>query len=482
MRAEEHTLSVMLSPSQIHTIYTSARAASALSITSSFFVITSFLWNRLFQTPVNRLMFYATWGNVLANVATMIGGDGISRGPKSSLCICQAFLAQWLLPTNAFWIFCMSINVYLTSSHRYRPAELKELEWRYLILCYVLPFLPAFAFLFVNTNENGHIYGNTPLWCWIRPQWQSIRLAFFYGPVWLTVIITISILLYQGIDINAKRKKIMELSMDNVDNIPDKGHQRCPCEAAVIVPRSLQSPNVAAEALNNEHGNPAASGFPSSSEDAQHFREGGIIDSERGSSRTNLAMTSETPNRIPDSAGLGINYEQPQDESRENMQHHATPVENGTIDFEANDIGIEDLENPNSRNSSLPTSIPLRTYGVSLKRNPTSDFNHNRSRSTSHSLLPSPQTVERHQATFLYMKRASLFFLSLLLTWTPSTINRIHYISSPDKPMFGLSLLAAVVLSLQGFWNLLVYVSTSFDAVKALYAACRVKCCRYPEG
>ncbi|EER45078.1 G-protein coupled receptor [Histoplasma capsulatum var. duboisii H88] len=322
MRAEEHTLGVMLSPSQVHTIYTSARAASALSITSSFFVITSFLWNRLFQTPVNRLMFYATWGNVLAN-----------------------------------------------------------------------------------------------LWCWIRPQWQSIRLAFYYGPVWLTVIITISILLYQGIDINTKRKKIMELSMDNVDDIPDKGHQRCPCEAAVIVPRSLQSPNVAAEALNNEHGNPATSGFPSSSEDAQHFREGGIIDSERESSRTNLAMASETPNRIPDSAGLGINHEQPQDESRENMQRHATPVENGTIDFEANDIGIEDLENPNSRNSSLPTSIPLRTYGVSLKRNPTSDFNHNRSRSTSHSLLPSPQTVERHQATFLYMKRVSLFFLSLLLTW-----------------------------------------------------------------
>ncbi|EDN02348.1 predicted protein [Histoplasma mississippiense (nom. inval.)] len=259
-----------------------------------------------------------------------------------------------------------------------------------------------------------------------------------------------------GIDINAKRKKIMELSMDNVDDIPDKGHQRCPCEAAVIVPRSLQSPNVAAEALNNEHGNPATSGFPSSSENAQHFREGGIIDSERGSSRINLAMTSETPNRIPDSAGLGINHEQPQDESRENMQQHATPVENGTIDFEANDIGIEDLENPNSRNSSLPTNIPLRTYGVSLKRNPTSDFNHNRSRSTSHSLLPSPQTVERHQATFLYMKRVSLFFLSLLLTWTPSTINRIHYISSPDKPMFGLSLLAAVVLSLQGFWNLVV--------------------------
>ena len=29
-----------------------------------------------------------------------------------------------------------------------------------------------------------HIYGNATLWCWIDSEWDYLRIATFYGPVW----------------------------------------------------------------------------------------------------------------------------------------------------------------------------------------------------------------------------------------------------------------------------------------------------------
>ncbi|KLJ10350.1 hypothetical protein EMPG_14259 [Blastomyces silverae] len=491
----------MLSSCQLHAIEASVRAMSAVSVTSSFFVITSFLWSKLFQTPVNRLMFYATWGNVLANVGTMIGGDGISRGSGSSLCRCQAFLIQWFLPTNALWILCMAINVYLTASHKYTPSELKRLEWRYLIMCYIVPLVPAFAFLFVETKASGPVYGAAVIWCWIRPEWQAFRFAFFYGPIWLTIIMTIAILLYQGIEINSKRMKIKKLSVDAVHDLPDKHHQWVRRDTATSLQVVAPSLSIVARRADNEPENASTFESPPSSGDVQPLGEGDTGANERMPSRTDLS-TRETPERTAESARSDINHEQlptrkpstfipgptfyatgaAQDESRSNYEQHAPPVSSGPTDAGGNDLGLDELENRSAVSSAPTAYVHSRSHGgASLAPTQTSSFSQSRRWSTSQPILRHAQTVDRHTATYLYMKRVSLFFLSLLLTWAPSTINRIHRISSPDDPVFGLSLLSAVVLSLQGFWNLIVYITTSFDAVKALCTAFRVKFCSYTE-
>lgn len=63
------------------------------------------------------------------------------------------------MPADALWIFSMACNVYLTFFHKYNSEQLRRLEWKYVIFCYGLPFIPSFSYFFVNTKERGKVYG-----------------------------------------------------------------------------------------------------------------------------------------------------------------------------------------------------------------------------------------------------------------------------------------------------------------------------------
>jgi hypothetical protein len=85
-----------LSMNQQRTLLVIERTASVVSIVASTLVLSSFiLSSRLKRRPFNRLLFMATWGNMLANVATFIGNDGIRSGIDSKQCKVQAMLIQW---------------------------------------------------------------------------------------------------------------------------------------------------------------------------------------------------------------------------------------------------------------------------------------------------------------------------------------------------------------------------------------------------
>jgi hypothetical protein len=77
-------------------------------------------------------------------------------------------------------------------------------------------------------------------------------------------------------------------------------------------------------------------------------------------------------------------------------------------------------------------------------------------------------TTEANSAAVKYCKCAMLFFVALLVTWVPSTINRILTIVHPSKSLFGLNYAAGMVLPLQGFWNAIIYIATSSAACRAL--------------
>lgn len=84
-----------LSADQVQDIIIAERVASALSLVGAAFVLTTFSLNDKFRKPINRLVVYATFGNVITNVATLISTSGIEAGAGSSLCQFQAFLIQW---------------------------------------------------------------------------------------------------------------------------------------------------------------------------------------------------------------------------------------------------------------------------------------------------------------------------------------------------------------------------------------------------
>jgi hypothetical protein len=80
---------------QFHAIEWTERVSSILSLLGSFFVVGSFLLSGLFQAPINRLIFYASLGNILTNVATLVSRSGVMRGQRSALCQFQGLFIQW---------------------------------------------------------------------------------------------------------------------------------------------------------------------------------------------------------------------------------------------------------------------------------------------------------------------------------------------------------------------------------------------------
>lgn len=74
---------------------------------------------------------------------------------------------------------------------------------------------------------------------------------------------------------------------------------------------------------------------------------------------------------------------------------------------------------------------------------------------------------------WLYARVAFLFFLSMLIIWIPSSVNRVYSLAHPDRINFPLNYVSALVLPMQGFLNAIVYVLTSQTACRELVNALR---------
>ena len=57
-----------------------------------------------------------------------------------------------------------------------------------------------------------------------------------------------------------------------------------------------------------------------------------------------------------------------------------------------------------------------------------------------------------------YVRTAFLFWIIFVITWMPSSINRVYSLGrSHGSPSFALSMLSCITLPLQGFWNAVVF-------------------------
>ena len=67
---------------------------STVSILGTVFILGTFAFFKSFRKPINRLVSYASVGNILANGATMVARFGIRAGQNSALCKYQAYFIQ----------------------------------------------------------------------------------------------------------------------------------------------------------------------------------------------------------------------------------------------------------------------------------------------------------------------------------------------------------------------------------------------------
>lgn len=112
------------------------------------------------------------------------------------------------VPADAFWNLAMAFNVYLTLFRKYNSSYLKSLEWRYLVLCYGIPFIIAIVLLFPSPAGRGRIYGDAVLWCWIDEDWDFLRVALCYAPAWVCILASMTIYIMAGKEIFNKRQQL----------------------------------------------------------------------------------------------------------------------------------------------------------------------------------------------------------------------------------------------------------------------------------
>ena len=66
--------------------------------------------------------------------------------------------ARFMIADPLFTL-AMALNVYLTFFRRYSAEQLRSMEWKYLIMCYGLPFPPALTYFFVRNSSGVRVYG-----------------------------------------------------------------------------------------------------------------------------------------------------------------------------------------------------------------------------------------------------------------------------------------------------------------------------------
>ena len=64
-------MTTSLTDRQLRELETTERIASCFSLAATSFVFFTFVYSPAFRKPVNRLLFFATWGNMACNVRGM---------------------------------------------------------------------------------------------------------------------------------------------------------------------------------------------------------------------------------------------------------------------------------------------------------------------------------------------------------------------------------------------------------------------------
>ena len=65
-----------------------------------------------------------------------------------------------------------------------------------------------------------------------------------------------------------------------------------------------------------------------------------------------------------------------------------------------------------------------------------------------------------------YLRTSFVFAISVLVTWTPSSINRVYSLVYPNRTSYALNLAGAIVLPLQGVWNAVIFAATTWAVLK----------------
>ncbi|KAF2709525.1 hypothetical protein K504DRAFT_276447 [Pleomassaria siparia CBS 279.74] len=408
---------------QLFVLKVAERTMSCLSLLGSLFIMVTFIRWRYFRKPINRLVFFASFGNVCANVATLISIDALPKyqGHLTSLCEFQGVLIQWFMVADSLWVFCMALNVMLVFFYNYGASQLRRLETWYMLFSYGVPAVPASVYIIIDHYGSFRVMGSATIWCWVGPQVEWMRIAFFYMPVW--VILSATIIIYT---ITGRKIFYSSAELRSFSRYPDEF--RSPRDKPPVV--SHRGIKIQKEFSVHSSAKPAPE---------TPARAYGLRDS------------------LPSTGNLT-----PPTPSLDRASRTSTPSSKAGTPSETA------KRKKKNKNCSYRCEISApASAAVDL------ESGLHRTRPANHTLqLGRPGThVHFNKAAMSYFKVAFLMFAALFIVWVPSTINRVwHFVNKENSYVFGLNVASALVLPLQGFWNAMIYISTTWPECKRAFA------------
>jgi hypothetical protein len=107
------TITAPFTNHQFDILEKTSRISSVFSLFGAGFIMITFCTSEKFRRPINRLAFYASFGNVLTNIATIYSREGINAGRDSLLCQLQGGIIQWAIPADALFVIPTNMLFYL---------------------------------------------------------------------------------------------------------------------------------------------------------------------------------------------------------------------------------------------------------------------------------------------------------------------------------------------------------------------------------
>ncbi|KAK5988178.1 hypothetical protein PT974_12318 [Cladobotryum mycophilum] len=417
---EDDTSGSTLTPHQIKVLITIERAGAGLSMGAIALTVLSFIFFRKLRTTPNLFLVFASIANAGASIASMMGYDGLVRGENSALCQVQGFIFEWFMQSDPWWSFAMAVNVFLVFFCNADPTSFRKYIWVYCLICFGGPMIPAIVLVSIRDDPRGPIFGNAALWCWIGNNWSLVRLYAYYIPIWICILLSILIYVAVGFHVFRQRNQLRNIVLHGT-----KESDRTCSAAGSVEGDSVEENNLA----------------------KQPDAYATVI--------TEVQVTSH----LPESDSRGLQLMLP--------PAHTTSIVGRGRSW----VDIQEEDDHTANLGRMPQ--PIETTCSSDRRPVPAVTVLNRLRAVTSSA--SLKLKQLDPIKMAYLRTSFIFGFAILITWIPSSINRVYSLTHDGRVSYHLSIASGCVLPLQGVWNMSIYFITSARLVREEFQAIRAK-------
>ncbi|EFQ36821.1 uncharacterized protein GLRG_11968 [Colletotrichum graminicola M1.001] len=390
------------------------KISSILSLLGVSLIFVAFWASQRMRSVRNLFILLASVSNFCASIACIIGRDGLRLGVDSALCKAQSVLLESFLQSDPWWSFAMAINVFLIFFANVDVSLFRRYLWVYCIICLGGPLILGLCLLSIKPNEpDTSIYGNAFLWCWITPEWGHLRIFAFYVPTWCCIFGSAAIYLAIGYHVFHRRNQLAKLNSSNLRN------------------------NAGRFLDLTENTSTGKTPTDSTGDDISAATEGPV---------TTIELEAQLP-RTPSAAMI-----------------------NSSVNAKAQEQAPWDMINE----EAVPQGSPR--FGTTSSTPPPPKPR----RSIIRRIAPINRKIQSRlkeidPIKLEYLRTCSLFAVSVLITWTPSSINVLYEYVRPEDVSLGLNTTIAIVLPLQGAWNAGIFFWTSWSTVREEWTEVRLR-------